>query len=60
MLIGIKIASANMNVASPTGDAAMLTTAIASFCTDKCRFHSLAGPKPIRSSRLMGMTPKVL
>ncbi len=54
----MKITSVNMNVTSPTGDAAKLGTTITSFCTDKCRFHSLAGPKSIRSSRLLGMVPK--
>jgi hypothetical protein len=56
----MKIASANMNMASPTGDAAMLATTIATFCTVKYRFHSLTGPKTIRSSSLMGMVPKML
>ncbi len=40
----------------------MLTTAIVSLCshTVKCKFHSLAGSRSIRSSSHMGMVPKVL
>ena len=62
LLIDTKIASANTNMTSPTGDTAMLATAIVSFCscTDKCSFHPLAGPRPIRSSSRMGMVPKIL
>jgi hypothetical protein len=62
LFIDTKIASVNMNMVSPTGDAAMFRTTITSFCshTTKCSFHSLTGPRPIRSSRRMGMTPKVL
>ncbi len=60
MLIDIKIVSAKMNMTSPTDDVAMFATTIVRFCTDKCRFHSLAGPRSIRSSSLMGMVPKML
>ena len=62
LLIDTKIASANTNMTSPTGDTAMIATAIVSFCscTDKCSFHPLAGPRPIRSSSRMGMVPKIL
>ena len=51
-----------MDMTSPTGDVAMLVTAIAIFCshTDKYRIYSLVGPRPIRSSNRMGMVPKML
>jgi hypothetical protein len=53
LLINTKIASAKMNVTSPTGDAVIIATATTSLRshTVKCRFHSLTGPRPIRSSR---------
>ena len=48
LLIGTKIASANMNMMSPTGDAVMISTTITSLCslTVKCRFHSLTVQDP--------------
>ncbi len=62
LLIDTKIASANMNMASPTDDVAMLTMEITNFCshTVMYNFHSWTDQRTIRSSRRMGMVPNML
>jgi hypothetical protein len=48
LLIDSKIALANMNMTSPTGNVTMLATTITNFCshTDKSRIYSLVDPSP--------------